>query len=44
MTMPLVAQLIIQTVIFVLSLTVFFMLRYMRKHPPRSDNGTAFQK
>jgi cytochrome bd-type quinol oxidase subunit 1 len=38
--MPLIAQLIMYIIIFILSLTVFFMLRHMRKHPPRSDNGT----
>jgi cytochrome bd-type quinol oxidase subunit 1 len=37
--MPLIVQLIMYIVIFILSLTVFFMLRYMRKHPPRNDNS-----
>jgi len=38
--MPLIARLIIDILITVLSLTVYLMLRYMRKHPPRSDDNT----
>jgi cytochrome bd-type quinol oxidase subunit 1 len=38
--MPLIAQLIMYIVMFILSLTAYIMLRYMRKHPPRNDNGT----
>ncbi len=35
-----VFQLIIFIIMTVLGFTAFFMLRYMRKHPPRTDNGT----
>ncbi|GBU29566.1 hypothetical protein R84B8_03139 [Treponema sp. R8-4-B8] len=35
--MPLIAQLIMYVIIFILSLTVFLMLRYTRKHPPKAN-------
>ncbi|WP_461257262.1 hypothetical protein [Treponema sp. R80B11-R83G3] len=38
--MSLLLQFICGILIMGLSLTVYFMLRYMRKHPPRTDNGT----
>jgi hypothetical protein len=36
-----VFQLIILSIMTVLGFTAFFMLRYMRKHPPKSGNGTV---
>jgi hypothetical protein len=31
--MPMIAQLIVSSIVMVLCFTVYFMLRYMRKHP-----------
>nr|AGS52566.1 hypothetical protein [uncultured bacterium contig00023] len=38
--MPEIARFIILVIMTALSLTAFFMLRYMRKHPPRNEDGS----
>jgi cytochrome bd-type quinol oxidase subunit 1 len=38
--LPEIVKFIMLIIMAVLSFTAFFMLRYMRKHPPRNDNET----
>jgi hypothetical protein len=38
--LPEIVKFIISVIIMILSFTAYFMLRYMRKHPPGNNNDS----